>query len=132
MGARGDEVREKAHPLTAALDQYRLVIRHVPRRRQAADPGERLRLPVEKRERHPLEVVREVARRGALVGVPGELELSLLDHVRRPWKGDPNGASRASTISTPLPIGIAARVIEMRSEERRVGKECRSAWSPYH
>src|ERR1035441_11084317 len=24
------------------------------------------------------------------------------------------------------------RVIEDRSEERRVGKECRSRWSPYH
>ena len=23
-------------------------------------------------------------------------------------------------------------VIEIRSEERRVGKECRSRWSPYH
>src|SRR2546428_1671267 len=23
-------------------------------------------------------------------------------------------------------------VLEMRSEERRVGKECRSRWSPYH
>ena len=23
-------------------------------------------------------------------------------------------------------------VIDMRSEERRVGKECRSRWSPYH
>ena len=22
--------------------------------------------------------------------------------------------------------------IELRSEERRVGKECRSRWSPYH
>ena len=25
-----------------------------------------------------------------------------------------------------------ARVLDMRSEERRVGKECRSRWSPYH
>ena len=25
-----------------------------------------------------------------------------------------------------------ATVIETRSEERRVGKECRSRWSPYH
>ena len=25
-----------------------------------------------------------------------------------------------------------ARVLERRSEERRVGKECRSRWSPYH
>src|SRR5256885_15939329 len=24
------------------------------------------------------------------------------------------------------------RVVEIRSEERRVGKECRSRWSPYH
>ena len=30
-------------------------------------------------------------------------------------------------------IRIACRVLaEMRSEERRVGKECRSRWSPYH
>ena len=24
------------------------------------------------------------------------------------------------------------RVVDFRSEERRVGKECRSRWSPYH
>ena len=24
------------------------------------------------------------------------------------------------------------RIKELRSEERRVGKECRSRWSPYH
>ena len=27
---------------------------------------------------------------------------------------------------------VAARVTPARSEERRVGKECRSRWSPYH
>src|SRR3712207_9156001 len=27
---------------------------------------------------------------------------------------------------------IARRVLRVRSEERRVGKECRSRWSPYH
>ena len=26
----------------------------------------------------------------------------------------------------------AAGILEYRSEERRVGKECRSRWSPYH
>src|SRR5258706_8987510 len=32
-----------------------------------------------------------------------------------------------------LPGGfVAARVVRRRSEERRVGKECRSRWSPYH
>ena len=27
---------------------------------------------------------------------------------------------------------LGERVFEPRSEERRVGKECRSRWSPYH
>ena len=26
----------------------------------------------------------------------------------------------------------AAHIMAQRSEERRVGKECRSRWSPYH
>ena len=28
-----------------------------------------------------------------------------------------------------IPVTLS---IEVRSEERRVGKECRSRWSPYH
>ena len=28
-------------------------------------------------------------------------------------------------------LGLSVRVFD-RSEERRVGKECRSRWSPYH
>ena len=28
--------------------------------------------------------------------------------------------------------GVGTVTIEFRSEERRVGKECRSRWSPYH
>ena len=39
-------------------------------------------------------------------------------------------------IDIPLPDGTVRtaemRAIEIRSEERRVGKECRSRWSPYH
>src|SRR2546430_10113158 len=30
------------------------------------------------------------------------------------------------------PVGFAAVGRRTRSEERRVGKECRSRWSPYH
>src|SRR3989449_9582575 len=30
------------------------------------------------------------------------------------------------------PIGAFLRSLLVRSEERRVGKECRSRWSPYH
>ena len=29
-------------------------------------------------------------------------------------------------------LALAAEIAENRSEERRVGKECRSRWSPYH
>ena len=29
-------------------------------------------------------------------------------------------------------VTVAASIGEDRSEERRVGKECRSRWSPYH
>src|SRR3712207_4071557 len=33
--------------------------------------------------------------------------------------------------TTPFP-DFSAEIEEVRSEERRVGKECRSRWSPYH
>src|SRR5256886_13928652 len=29
-------------------------------------------------------------------------------------------------------LGTSARLTDSRSEERRVGEECRSRWSPYH
>src|SRR5258708_23490852 len=48
------------------------------------------------------------------------------------------GGKLYSTLETPLthridhlPI-VEAPLFGMRSEERRVGKECRSRWSPYH
>src|SRR5689334_3414287 len=38
------------------------------------------------------------------------------------WRGPSRGSGQAETSLSSLP----------RSEERRVGKECRSRWSPYH
>src|SRR5256885_8818776 len=39
----------------------------------------------------------------------------------------------ALSLAPPLPKpGEAATLAVTRSEERRVGKECRSRWSPYH
>src|SRR2546430_9233173 len=58
----------------------------------------------------------------------GELSLpkSIVDHIEKggsvPMAGS-TGADAANLDITP-PV--------MRSEERRVGKECRSRWSPYH
>ena len=35
-------------------------------------------------------------------------------------------------LELPLVLGQLAASAGSRSEERRVGKECRSRWSPYH
>ena len=34
--------------------------------------------------------------------------------------------------STSLDGRVTTTLVALRSEERRVGKECRSRWSPYH
>src|SRR5256885_16963151 len=40
-------------------------------------------------------------------------------------------ASRFLRLGEPVAVALAVAELE-RSEERRVGKECRSRWSPYH
>ena len=45
--------------------------------------------------------------------------------------GGPAGLSAAIYASRGA-VSTAIVDINMRSEERRVGKECRSRWSPYH
>src|SRR5438067_13808622 len=107
MGAGRDEVCEKADPLTAALNQDRLVIGHVSGRREAADAGTGLRLAVDEREWDRLEVGREVARRRALVGGARELQLPPLDDVAGLWETESDATRR-------IAVGIAARVIEVQ------------------
>ena len=34
--------------------------------------------------------------------------------------------------SREIPLAVGETIGKFRSEERRVGKECRSRWSPYH
>ena len=39
----------------------------------------------------------------------------------------------APCMDSPLmPLWLGSKAYSSRSEERRVGKECRSRWSPYH
>ena len=57
------------------------------------------------------------------------------DIVLRHLKDPTTYAGLATLLATYLPTsitGISASQWEQRSEERRVGKECRSRWSPYH
>ena len=35
-------------------------------------------------------------------------------------------------ITKPFLVKLQSSAVQERSEERRVGKECRSRWSPYH
>src|SRR2546429_8867315 len=48
------------------------------------------------------------------------------------WVSDADGTvaiPRRETLKLRIRVGLRS---EDRSEERRVGKECRSRWSPYH
>src|SRR5438034_2412421 len=89
-----------------ALPIYRLVERHVTGGGEAADPRERLRFPVQQLERHALEVVGQIARRGTLVRMSGELELPPLHHVAGIGEARQHRASA-------VPVRVAARVIEV-------------------
>ena len=72
----------------------------------------------------------ELAGRRRVAKGPDERREDLLQAARRVFarKGLP-----AATISDVTEAaGVAKGTFYLRSEERRVGKECRSRWSPYH
>src|SRR3989440_2958862 len=52
------------------------------------------------------------------------------------WKGEPEAKIWRKTAATGATLHLGRRITAIdprgRSEERRVGKECRSRWSPYH
>src|SRR3712207_7079422 len=50
------------------------------------------------------------------------------------WRRTCSGGTLLPIIPIPSgwPISATSRLARARSEERRVGKECRSRWSPYH
>src|SRR5260370_30204770 len=43
-----------------------------------------------------------------------------------------SNAAAVITAGTGVCLSIPPAQVQVRSEERRVGKECRSRWSPYH
>ena len=63
---------------------------------------------------------------------PGDVQLAEKP-IPEPEPGEVVLAVEATTIcGTDLRIISGEKTNESRSEERRVGKECRSRWSPYH
>src|SRR2546422_10543498 len=58
---------------------------------------------------------------------PGSPVRALLSHFARNGTAEPIDAERYAAKGALAEFRAA-----LRSEERRVGKECRSRWSPYH
>src|SRR3989441_13324062 len=48
------------------------------------------------------------------------------------WEGEPGDTRTLTYQQLHTEVCRFANVLKRRSEERRVGKECRSRWSPYH
>src|SRR5256885_3543536 len=63
-------------------------------------------------------------------GAPGEHRAAALDPLRREAEALEKESRACARQRTRDPE--QRRIVEERSEERRVGKECRSRWSPYH
>ena len=57
-------------------------------------------------------------------------EISRIDSTRCRYNF--NGVKNVDTVTESYSGQIDWNFVPMRSEERRVGKECRSRWSPYH
>ena len=73
----------------------------------------------------------------ALIDILSETEsfISLRDSVSAPVPEKPVDVFTKSALHFSAILqatGISSFVKTTRSEERRVGKECRSRWSPYH
>src|SRR2546422_11008145 len=83
--------------------------------------------------------------RSPLVGERDRLRLRVTrqERLRHRQRRNPGDGERAGPRQefAPVDAAVAVLVVELeyalvdfhpRSEERRVGKECRSRWSPYH
>jgi len=67
--------------------------------------------------------------RGPIVGIAASWTGTMPCNLNHRALSDAVAAGVAEAGGVPLPFNTIA---VSRSEERRVGKECRSRWSPYH
>ena len=68
--------------------------------------------------------------------MPKEVIEPMIERIPLRRLGQPEDIANAfvflASDETSYITGVILSVDGMRSEERRVGKECRSRWSPYH
>src|SRR5262249_57974215 len=71
----------------------------------------------------------DAARYRAVLNPDSKAAADAVDHFA---EHDPTKASMLRSSLSPTLLSGGQLVNVIRSEERRVGKECRSRWSPYH
>ena len=79
--------------------------------------------------------MRQYSSCGRLNGYNGNLDLNKFYGDRAAWNkyaGKGNATTTPPSTAKPSASSQPKYNVMVRSEERRVGKECRSRWSPYH
>src|SRR5690349_16620015 len=74
-------------------------------------------------------IARRFSREGYPVVIAGRTEAKLSATLKELKDA---GAKAAMAVGDSTSAADVARFVDERSEERRVGKECRSRWSAYH
>ena len=77
----------------------------------------------------------QVGRYATLPALPTQAQIQLLSAivtVAFPTSVITDGPDSAALAETDAALTASGTLTVTRSEERRVGKECRSRWSPYH
>ena len=108
--------------LTVLMDV--LTDSHQVRRLEVVDSGRRRRWT----EAEKLKIVQESLSGPRVASATARrhgISRQLLLNWRKVWREGQLGGEAAAA-------GFVPAVLTPRSEERRVGKECRSRWSPYH
>src|SRR2546425_430975 len=130
-----------ASPLTTWLVRISTMRRAAPRLLAPADflelhPLARLRPLTVLHDDEPARVAHAAAIVAAVRVLQAPARIPVLDRLHRPehrvageaLPGAPQGIGEHRR----LLIAVQVRGVDRRSEERRVGKECRSRWWPYH
>src|ERR1044072_5874646 len=135
LGGTGDQGKGLARRFALAGHQVVIGSRRAGRAREAADS-------IGSGARGAENAVVATEADLAIVAVPYAGHKALLESLRTELAGkivvncvNPLGFDKQGAYALPVEEGSAAQqaaAVLDRSEERRVGKECRSRWSPYH